>query len=229
MDLGIEWAQKDPRRAGAYLVEHGEKWDHDHTLIHVVSHWSYRDAPGALDWISSLPASEIQGKLFSSVLGNYARSDPLAAAEFLQRLAPAQRKGLSSSVAGAWASLDPPAAARWASSVPDAAERDEAVTAVVSSWAAVAPAAAATWLERMPRGPARDRAVVQFARTVDSSDPEGAAAWAATISDPQQRGNAVYAVASRWIGRDAPAGRAWVQQTPLLAADQKEQLLRQSR
>jgi hypothetical protein len=54
MDLGIEWAQKDPRRAGAYLVEHGEKWDHDHTLIHVVSHWSYRDAPGALDWISSL-------------------------------------------------------------------------------------------------------------------------------------------------------------------------------
>ena len=105
----------------------------------------------------------------------------------LDELPPERRLNAMGALARGWATGDPEGAIAWATSLPDAAQRDHAFESAARTWAATDSYAAAQWINSLPSGSNRDVAVAGLVGALARNQPENAWTWALSIETPQRR------------------------------------------
>jgi hypothetical protein len=235
------WAGTDPVAAGAKLVAlaRAEKGNPHlwHDLIsQVAANWVETDAPAALTWVKSLPASPAKTKaeiqtayrwteldpvaasayaadaknlqLVKIVAGKWAETSPSDALRWAQNLpdGAVQARALSGA-ATSWAQSDPQAAARYAAAIEPLVQRVDVTTAIASAWAFSDPQAAGAWVQALPADASRDSAIGVLCDALRFTAPDQAFTWARALADPALHDSAVARVAIAWLKQEPAAAR----------------------
>jgi hypothetical protein len=104
-------------------------------------------------------------------------------AEWIDRQPLALRRAWAGPFVQTWVMSEPAAALDWASSLPEAAARDEAYQSGLIIWTHRDPPAAIAAVEALPPGELRESAISNAAATWATLDRPGAAAWLASLPD----------------------------------------------
>lgn len=185
---------------------------------------------GALDPLRSFGnwnhGDEIEGRVreqaYAGIFGEWAGSDPLAAAARANGLEdPLLRNLAMQALAFKWIRKDPEAAVEWMNHLPAGEDRNSALQGLVPEWTAQAPQAAAAFLETIHEGPERSEWLRMLGENWSSSDPKTALDWALKLPGEGERNQLVQTVLAKVAetgGRQAadfvltiPAGAARAQ------------------
>ncbi|WP_353566862.1 hypothetical protein [Haloferula sargassicola] len=155
-----------------------------------------------------------------------------------------ERENALRELAQQWTGAEPEDAERWAAGLQDPAERQSALEhvclklsdrdsreavavagrhelggalteALAARWAAADFPAAAAWVQTLPQDETREGLLARVAISQAAVDPAEAATLIAEDLQPGGvQEEAAMAVLHQWLGQDAPAARAWVDQFP---------------
>ena len=145
---------------------------------------------------------------YTNLLPALVKINPPAAAQLVASLAVGpQRTDAMRSVAQAWASLHPIDAENWAVGLPDATERNFALTAIASEIAATDPAQAVSVAEQFGLGEHTEVMLQNFTQQWARRDLAAAKAWAMAKPAGESRDNLLARIAFCQSTTD-PAGAA---------------------
>jgi len=172
-----------------------------------------------------VPPGSVRDKMLSEIVENWVDEDPRGAARLIDAIPELGDSKLVAEVASNWAQYQgaPKDAAHWASSLPEAAQREAAYPAVVRSFAELDRTAASEWLVALPDELAKDKAIGAFVDSVQHQDPATAIEWAQSIQQQETRDVALGKVIDTVAWDDPAAARALVESAPLEAT--KRQVL----
>ena len=190
-------------------------------IMSLVQLWAERgrDPEGALAWISANEAS-VPPEAFERVAYLYARSDPAAAAAYVDRVPNRARAAWIAAVTVGYATTDVQGATQFLERFRGEPGFDRGAPQLAMRIAETDPAAAARLLASVGTR-AADGASPEFtiARNWAQRDPAAAAAWAIDLP-PLQRTMALQMVTGVWGSRDPDAVRQWALGMP--AGDRRD-------
>ena len=210
------WTHEDPDAALAWLEKHDEpgfaaaRRKVEGTLIGGLAR---TDLNAALSRWQALPADAARNEVSIQLASSWAKTDPAAATRWLaQNLPLADQSGMKDwnlrsqiqNVAVGWARKDPLAYVGWTETLPDPAQRNNAINALMSSY----------WFGND-----------------DSPDPPPRAAYATQLSqiqDPAVRDRVLTSHLSAWLRSDVQAARAWIESNDALSPEAAARLLTQT-
>jgi hypothetical protein len=212
-----EWAAINPSQVVAYLTANPTVDPKSDLLPGAAGLWATRDSAEALQWLQSLPSGLARDEIVNQMArGLREVVEPAKATQLLGFIeSPLQRQELVREIAGRWAASDAPTAAQWLGQLPDAASQIQGHHSIARQWAFTDREATARWMETLPSGAARDAAIDAFVQSVDGYDPALATAWASAMGNASERDKAIRSAFGRWLERDVPSARDWLQQVQL--------------
>ncbi|HWN37105.1 MAG TPA: hypothetical protein VNP02_01320, partial [Gammaproteobacteria bacterium] len=180
--------------------------------------WAQRQPYEAARWLLARGSDAPRAALGQAAM-QLARTDPAAAAAYVNTVAPELRATWISSVATGYAQHDARAAATWVKQYRGEPGYDAAVAAVAGTAAQGDPVMAARLFDSIDVAQAPDapQAATQIASAWAQKDPGAAASWAAALASDDARASAVSAVAANWAPRDAAGARSWALGLPASA------------
>ncbi|HUR58499.1 MAG TPA: hypothetical protein VM029_12355, partial [Opitutaceae bacterium] len=162
----------------AWLAESSATRLRQRTLIRFAQLQPERARTGFLEAIHAMADTDDRTQLLTVIVGKWARSEPLAAMEWIERMPNARTAEIVwGSVTAQWAQQNPVQVARIAAELPPGTSQRQAVISAVSGWARSDPRAAAAWVERFPEGEWRGAAMEQVVFMWSMRDPVAAASW----------------------------------------------------
>lgn len=153
------WLQDDPAAATQALQSVPESSTRRHAVWQIAVQYAQQDVDGALAWLLTLPADEVD-RVAGSVVGTLAAQNPVRASGFVDRLPQSARAGAAQAVVTAWADRDPRAAARWVETSTGPEERPVLTQVLLSHWSRQDPQEALRYARRLPPGGERETAMV---------------------------------------------------------------------
>jgi hypothetical protein len=151
-----------------------------------------------------LPATDDQGVLLNFAAGQWARTDPKQAADWVERLPPGVTHDQALVGLGAsWAEVDPERAADFAVQLPRGPSRQLALQQAIGNWILVDPSAAGRWINQFELDQDFDQAIVALATLPSLADEhvDLALSWASTIVDLRMRSAALSLIIANWAAR----------------------------
>ena len=146
------WVRKDTDAAVAYMdnMDQGER---DAIMKEVVEQWGRKGSeaqPAAAEWVASQPDGKGKVDATGEIVGQWMRSDAVAASDWLngQPEGDAKDRGISALLRDRSVREDPEAAVAWADSISNQEMRSEQVERSARSWLASDRAAALEYLEQ---------------------------------------------------------------------------------
>src|SRR5688500_5122901 len=140
--------------------------------------------------MNEIPDEKLKRAVFSSLAGEWAASDPAAAAAFavampeekdpearLSYRGETEKQHARWTIGQRWASKDPQAAMQWISELPETEQRQHIVTAAEVSAHSNPQQAAAYVASQLPAGDAQNEAVLKVAGIWGVTQPSEAAQW----------------------------------------------------
>jgi hypothetical protein len=179
-------------------------------------------------WATSDAGGTIGNAAFEEVALNLAQRSRAEAADWLRNLPSSEGRNLAlATLAADWATTAPDEAMTWAASLDLNSGRVDAMQRVFNRWADKDIVASAQWLADHEASPQADTLIGNLVNDTSlvSVAPERALQWSALISDPTARSATVQHVIVAWATRDAAAALHYAQDTPLLSATQRQQVL----
>ena len=183
----------------------------------------------AKNLISQVPlrSPEEQALLSNFMAVQWARFEPEKAAEWVESLpeGPSRSQALIG-LGASWAELDPPKAAEFAAQLPAGQERQTALRQAVASWVITDPVAASTWINEVGNHEDFDQAVATIAtmQNLVQEHVDTALNWAERITNPLLRNATLGEIINNWASRDRAAALKYVQTSPSLSAETREQI-----
>jgi len=201
-----EWARRDFAAALAWAEKQGDREIVVGQAISTGAEFHPKEAADAAVRLVG-PKDSTSYTTVYSVAASLARSDPAAAAKFLDRFSAmeARRFAITQEVAPRWGATDPVEALVWAQQLP-AQERQEAIRAVLAGWVKSPKGNLAEVREMTRHLPEalRPRAIEAVAMAWGEIDPPAAASFAL-----KEAPAALMEVVSRWMVRDEVGALAW--------------------
>ena len=148
------------------------------------------------------------GSAVSSILGQWAESDPQAAWLSVQALPRRERDQSSHAMLRAWAQQDAEKARVAAMGLPPGQQRNNALGAVFGGWAANAPAAAFAAAGALSSRQERDTAQAASLDAWSTSDPEAALKAVEALPGRSRRSQFFTNILERWAQNDPQAAAA---------------------
>ena len=216
------WAQIDPAAAADWALTAKDPEHRTQLLRNALDKWS--DPAAMLQWAQAIPDEYLQSIALEAALSQAARTEPLLAAGYLDRLPVNKRPSAAYEIAVKWAETDSASACSWAMRLPDLDEHLMPKLVEVRLKFGISETAA--WLDTLPAGNRRDAAVEQFSESTRFNDPQAALAWALTIAKPGDRESAIERVAEAWRETDGDAAQRWIESTDALSPERKKRLLK---
>jgi hypothetical protein len=179
-------------------------------------------------WAASDTGGTIGNAAFEEVALNLAQHSRADAADWLRNLPSSEGRNLAlATLAADWATSAPDEAMNWAASLELNSGRVDAMQRVFNRWADKDIVASAQWLADHEASPQADTLIGNLVNDTSlvSVAPERALQWSALISDPTARSATVQHVIMAWATRDAAAALRYAQDTSLLSAVQRQQML----
>jgi len=182
--------------------------------------------PEELDRQLQLSPPDARDRVLAALLPSMMAADPQAVARYaeLQTDAPL-RELLLRQVAQLWGNLAADDAAAWAESLPDADERDAAITDVALGLALTNPARAVELRERLGQGDAPDPALEGLAQQWASQDFHAALAWTEAQPAGVQRDRLMQRLLYVRAENGAPADAARIAAESLVGGKMKEETI----
>ena len=147
----------------------------------------------------------------SSLMQDWAKTDPLAALEMAATLPAGQlRTDAFTAACGAWASEHPVDAAKWAASHLTGPLAGEVLGIVAGAWAEKNPAAAAAWVSGLPSVVMSENATAAVVSSWATQDPQATAQWIASFSNPERKAAAMSNLVSGWCEQSPEDAARWV-------------------
>lgn len=219
-DFGLRlferWAEREPRLAALWAVQHEDKIARDRMLQTAVVGWAEQDFAGALAWLDAMAENNSKNLVRSLVGEKAVEAQPLVALRLALELeasedAAARSPSLLKSAMAAWARADRAAALAWVQRQPQDDLRDRLIVTLTAAWARSDGLAALEFaLAWLPAGAAQTQAVGAIVQRA----PEAASGWIGKLSDETLRNSALPAFVSLWAARDATAAGAWLEALP---------------
>ena len=119
----------------------------------------------------------------------------------------------------------PQEVADWALTLNDPSTQGTVIKNTIDRWVRYDLAEAGTWLASIPEKPEYDAAFGAYAQHAVNSDPAGAVTWAESINDAKTRESTVTQVVSKWAQQDKSGALGYLQSTPYLERETREQLI----
>jgi hypothetical protein len=155
----------------------------------------------ALRWLGELPEGAA-GSAASFLAGNWATTEPEAAAVWLHEAFPYEIEGLGN-VLLEWTYINPNEAADWVWEGFSANLRRTYMDVIADEWVANdGPAPLAQWLNSHGPDASLDGAIESIVLTTANMDPATALIWAQSIMDPDARSMLEIMVGRQWIRMD---------------------------
>ncbi len=176
--------------------------------------WAQYDAPAALAWAQTLPASQQKNFALQQAASIWAQNDPKAAVAYLGNLPDGpQKNNLIQNMASQWAQSDPTSALAWAEDLPSSQTKMGALRQITSSWAQSDPQAATAYVMGLPEGKLKNEVISGLAPQLAASDVNAAVDLVNKYTTGQARDQAMQA--SDFNGprpirrRPWPSGKPW--------------------
>jgi hypothetical protein len=178
-------------------------------------------------WAERQPAGKMRDMALNRIIDRWARYDPAAARDWMDRsvtnkenLGPARVE-----LAESWARVNPSDALNWVSSLPKDQQDKEYYSRIYGRWIQYDRNAAAQYLASQPPGPHLDRPIERYTYEVMGQNPADTMPWAESINDEGRRWRAIERVADQWRRKDPDALQKYVQSGGF-TDEQKQKLLR---
>ncbi len=140
----------------------------------------------------------IREKTYAGIFGEWAGSDPVAAAARATELEDSLLRNLATQeVAAKWIRKDSAAAIEWMNQLPAGAVRNSALQGLVPEWTAQNPQAAASFLMALADSPERSEWLRSLGENWSSSDPKTALTWATQLPGESERNQVVQTVLAK--------------------------------
>jgi len=198
------WAQKNPQEATEWVLARPPSHARAQLLSATLSAFVMKEPSAAMTMLERLSPAEKQD-LIPNVVMNWARTDPQAAAAWLEKQDDVQMyQRAFVMLAIVYAERDPDEALRWASSLP--AESGQIVMSqLIERIARDDPERAGSIVRQIKEGPQRTRAIATIAQTWAQSDPRAALSWVQMQSGSDTTPDAYRAIFSQWAAYDTEA------------------------
>jgi hypothetical protein len=178
-------------------------------------------------WAERQPAGKMRDMALNRIIDRWARYDPAAARDWMDRsvtnkenLGPARVE-----LAESWSRVNPSDALNWVSSLPKDQQDKEYYSRIYGRWIQYDRNAAAQYLASQPPGPHLDRPIERYTYEVMGQNPADTMPWAESINDEGRRWRAIERVADQWRRKDPDALQKYVQSGGF-TDEQKQKLLR---
>lgn len=179
-------------------------------------------------WAEKLPAGEVRERAMTAVIDQWARHDPTAAKEWLEKNGSGSKAMPSAQIelGESWARVDPTEAYAWASTLPEDSKTTAAVMdRVFYRWMQYDFENAAKHLVDVEPSPQLDRTFERYIDRVRTVNPADTMPWAESITDPERRRKAIYRVANDWKRSDKGGFEAYVRSSSSISEKDKQRLL----
>jgi hypothetical protein len=219
-----EVAKTDPKKATEMLaaMQGNDKGD---AYRAVAAQYGASNFLEAQAWIRTLPAEEQAGAL-ASAIGGLSNNDPESAAKQLDQMEAGDAKNrVISDVVEDWARVNPQAAADFLKKQDSENAQRDAMRELMPTWVGSNASAALAYANSYPPGSVRDAALQSYVWSNNSNSPSDLVKVAETITDEGDRDRSVGIAAARWMREDAPAAKAYVQQSATLSDGAKQRII----
>ena len=185
------WADEDPAAAARAALELPAGPFSAEKINDVAANWAkvQGDRSERLQWAMSIPPGEARNTSLATIMGEWARMDPTAAANETLGLPDGDYETAIGSVVRSWASSDTTAAAEWVDQLSAGSAKDRALAAVAPQIAKTDPATAIKWAESIGEESLRQRNIKELAQNWLRQDKVAAEAWisSAPISEETRK------------------------------------------
>ncbi len=191
----------------------------DKTINEIAANWGPKDTPGALAWLSTLPATNQSGDPTAAtarqLIYSWALSDPATAAQFItdKMTDVPYFNSAVGAVVNVWESADLDSAKAWINQLPPGSLKTS-----ISSGNAVESPNATGWKQalRLPSGPIRNNALNLLIQRWSESDAAAAAPvfYETLANRPPMQATAVSNAVTAWLNQDEQAASQWVASLP---------------
>ena len=162
-------------------------------------------------WVATLDNGPLKGSAMNKVAERYVRSDPEAAAGWIEQFAAEDYATQAVAEVGEkWAEREPLAAVSWLDKLPEGPGQKAGLNSAFGDWEDKDPKAAGEYLLSMPGSAKRDSAISGFAAGYAWQDPETAIAWAQDIQDPAMRTESLKNVGYAYFRRNPDEAKTWL-------------------
>jgi hypothetical protein len=239
---GKRWAGTDLDAALAWAQANTPKMDtseyQQNPLTGVLDGWIAKDPKAAIEWINNYPDGDEKVGLIRSLVSHIDDTNPVEATALAGVMPPGtMREEAIVSAARSWLETDPAAAATWALRQEDEDVRRISLRSVAAEWMRHDPAGVRDWINSLPADATTDtmlrdavemvvngvswggRSYMGFIDSMSGEAIQNVADLTARISDEAERMKAYTTLAGKWLQRDAPAARAWVENLPISDAE----------
>ena len=226
-------AENDPKTATDFMISLNAKGGNSWRAANIVGNKVWKDAMAsgnvdkAMQWLEGLPDDDIKKSSQAYIARNYAKMDPLKAAQWVDELT---EEGSSSKytvgmVAESWRKTDPEATVNWISGFDDEQHRlTGSYYSAFYSWGELDPNAATSYVENMDNSRSKDYAIYGLTRTLSNQNPDEAMKLASTINDKNLRLKSIMNN-SRTVFKDNPEGlENWLAESNLSSKDKDKVL-----
>lgn len=216
-------AQKAPSKCADWAIQNlaGQKLIAG--IKPVIDVWIATDPKAALDWLFAKgeTTNDILGEHFASKLGEFWKEK---AEGFLMSRPPSEKRDqLATSVAQAWAAVEPAAAIEWSLKFRDSLPL--ALPAALRSWAVTNYSEAESWVKSRQDEEDRDIGVMALSEVLADTEPTKGLALAKEISDAGIRTQHQSMLIDQWMNRAPDVARAWLTNDETLPAEFRRQML----
>ena len=221
-----ELITKDPGKGLEYLVRMSDPEAVMEVAGFQLKSITRKNLTAALEQLASTEG-EAKAYLTGQLLSAWSESDPAATANWLvQNGHPPISPGDLQAVAANYVKKDPAAAFEWIGKLPDSLYTEELLLQSASAWAAADPAGIQSWLRDHQPAAEADPVVIAVARNLAKTNPDEALVTATRlIHDPAKNQETLYDLAMTWQQAQPQAFENWLEDTPLIPAEQKQRLL----
>jgi hypothetical protein len=177
-----------------------------------------------------IPNAELSSYLLNRLVIRWAQQNPTQTAEWLLRLpSEIDRTQAFISLGRVWSDSNPANAAAYAIQFPSGKLRQQVLTATLGVWIQHDIASAVGWLVQNDPGLDADQTAAEIARSPDLIDRDVTSAldWAESITDDEQRRQSLGVVLQLCAERDRERAIQYVQNTPSLNSDQRNELMQE--
>lgn len=176
-----------------------------------------KDSAEAVNWANRLETDYLKGKSIAGVIDGWAKTDPQAAFDYLNKNHPADTE-LLAKLYSSWAASDSKAAAESTAKIADPQFRSIALESVIKTWAAKGdPNEVTQYLQSIPAADNTDAVKLAAAAAVSQADPRKAWDIATSISGEKAQLRALNAAFASLVIRDPGEAGALLESASLSA------------